>query len=194
MKFQRIFAMPNADTLSMPEVGSWARSWIQGESVDPFARNCRLAKWRNDLNPETAAEFHMDAVAFLEELRARGVEADSAIFDPPYSPRQISEVYASMGLTATGRDTQNSRLYRECRDALDAIMKPGGVVLSFGWNSNGMGVKRGYAVEDVLLVQHGGAHNDTICMAERKTPQAQGALALPETHSRQDRDIARTLA
>jgi len=31
-----------------------------------------------------------------------------------------------------------------------------------------MGKSRGYILEDLLLVCHGGAHNDTICIAERK--------------------------
>ena len=29
--------------------------------------------------------------------------------------------------------------------------------------------KNGYTIEEILIVCHGGAHNDTICMAERKT-------------------------
>jgi len=41
-------------------------------------------------------------------------------------------------------------------------------VLSFGWNSVGMGITRGYEIVEILLVCHGGAHNDTICIAEKK--------------------------
>jgi hypothetical protein len=44
--------------------------------------------------------------------------------------------------------------------------------LSFGWNSTGMGQKRGYEIIEILIVAHGSAHNDTICMAERKTRTA----------------------
>ena len=40
--------------------------------------------------------------------------------------------------------------------------------MSFGWNSSGFGNTRGYVVEEILLVAHGGAHNDTICVVERK--------------------------
>jgi hypothetical protein len=39
------------------------------------------------------------------------------------------------------------------------------VVLSFGWNSAGMGDF--FEPVELLLVAHGGAHNDTICVAER---------------------------
>jgi len=42
------------------------------------------------------------------------------------------------------------------------------VVLSFGWNSAGMGVKRGFELVECLICCHGSAHNDTICIAERR--------------------------
>jgi hypothetical protein len=41
-------------------------------------------------------------------------------------------------------------------------------VLSFGWNSMGMGKKRGYAITEGLMVCHGVGHNDTLCMAETR--------------------------
>jgi hypothetical protein len=47
-------------------------------------------------------------------------------------------------------------------------MQPGGIVLSFGWQSAGMGIGRGYELIETMLVAHGGGHNDTICIAERK--------------------------
>jgi len=140
--------------------------------ADPFARNYEGAYYTNDLNPNTSAHNHMDAEEFLHMLRRRDVVLDGALFDPPYSPRQISECYQNIGREVTGKDTQNARLYKRVRDAMDAIIKPGGVVLSFGWNSAGMGKTRGYEIEEILLVAHGGAHNDTICVAERKNEQS----------------------
>ena len=57
------------------------------------------------------------------------------------------------------------------RVKVDALIVPGGVVLSFGWSSNGMGKTRGYEMFGILLVAHGGAHNDTIYLVERKAGQ-----------------------
>lgn len=167
--FDRTFSMPSADTLSIAPIGRWVRERLVGVSVDPFARNCQWATYTNDLNPDTAAQHHMDAEAFCLMLAGRGVRCDTAIFDPPYSPRQISEVYQACGLSVGMKETQNAALYRRVRDALDAIVVAGGRVLSFGWNSNGMGLKRGYVAEEILLVRHGGGHNDTICLSERKS-------------------------
>ena len=110
----------------------------------------------------------MEAAEFCKEAFSRGARCSLALFDPPYSPRQISECYKGFGREVTTADTQNAALYKRVRDALDPLILPGGIVLSFGWSSNGMGKTRGYEIEEILLVAHGGAHNDTICLAERK--------------------------
>jgi hypothetical protein len=171
VRFSRCFAMPNADTFSVKPIGEFVRRYLgDGKvSVDPFARNKTWFTYTNDLNPATAARHHMDAESFLHMLHViDGVQADVGIFDPPYSPRQISECYKSIGLKVGMEETQNGRLYKRVRDALDTVMKPGGIVLSFGWQSSGMGKGRGYELLEIALIQHGGGHNDTICVAERK--------------------------
>jgi hypothetical protein len=63
---------------------------------------------------------------------------------------------------------QTVRLYCAVKNGLDAILRPGGLAICFGWNSAGFGRKRGYLMEEILLVNHGGAHNDTIVTVERK--------------------------
>jgi hypothetical protein len=168
MKFTRVCAQPSADTLSIPPIRDFVLRHLRGVSVDPFARNERLATWTNDLNPDTAAAFHMEAEAFARHLAAEGVVADVLIFDPPYSPRQISECYQLIGREVTNEDTQNAALYGRVRDAALAALSPTATVLSFGWNSVGMGKARGFEITEILLVSHGGAHNDTICVAERR--------------------------
>lgn len=54
------------------------------------------------------------------------------------------------------------------RDIIADILVNDAIVLSFGWNSIGMGNPRGFEIVELLLVCHGVGHNDTICMAERK--------------------------
>lgn len=161
--------MPTADTFDCKPIGEFVRGYLCGVSVDPFARNNTFATHRNDLNPATAAEHHMDAEAFLKMLAERRIEADCILLDPPYSPRQISECYTAAGLKAGMADTQNAALYARVRRAARALCKPGTVVLSFGWNSAGMGAD--FDRLEILLVAHGGAHNDTICVADRLTVQ-----------------------
>lgn len=176
MKFSRTWAMPSPDTFSVPPIGEFVKSYLRASriSIDPFARNGRWTTHTNDLNPDTEAEHHMDAEAFLLMLGAQGVKADLIIFDPPYSPRQISECYKSIGMEVGMKETQSAMLYQRVRNAIIPVMADGGIVLSFGWNTVGMGKKRGFEIIEIQLCCHGGAHNDTICMAEEKLPDDQG--------------------
>lgn len=161
--------MPNADTFSIKPIGEFVRKYLVSSivSVDLFARNKNWATYTNDLSPATTAQYHLDAEEFLKELASKGIKSDLVIFDPPYSPRQISECYKSIGLEVGMKETQNARLYKRVRDAIVPILSPNATVLSFGWNSAGMGKERGFAVEEILLCCHGSAHNDTICLAEK---------------------------
>jgi hypothetical protein len=167
--------MPASDTFDCKPIAEFVRRYLKGVSVDPFARNKRWATHTNDLNPATQAEHHMDAVAFLDMLADQGVKADCIILDPPYSPRQISECYSAAGLKAGMKDTQNAALYARVRNAAKRLCKEGTIVLSFGWNSAGMG-KDADRLE-TLLVAHGGAHNDTICVADSMLPQTEEIFA-----------------
>lgn len=162
--------MPSSDTFSIAPIAEFVRRYMASASVsiDPFARNKDWATFTNDLSPTTSAQYHMDAEDFCKKMKDDGMAADLGLFDPPYSPRQISEVYKSVGREVGMVGTQNGALYRRVRNALDSVIKPGGIVLSFGWNSAGMGIKRNYEILEILLCAHGGGHNDTICVAERK--------------------------
>lgn len=172
MKFSRTWAMPNADTFNIKPIGEFVQRYLQSSqvSVDPFARNKNWATYTNDLNPSTSAVYHLDAEAFLHHLAESYVKADLVIFDPPYSPRQISECYKNIGLNVGTKETQNAVLYKRVRDAIIPICNPDTIVLSFGWNSTGMGQKHGFEQIEIMIVCHGGGHNDTICLAERRLP------------------------
>ena len=169
---RRTWAMPTADTFDCKPIGDFVRRHLRGIAVDPFARNSTLAMYRNDLDPNTKADYHMDAERFLEMVGNWVGQADCIILDPPYSPRQISECYAAAGLKAGMKDTQNAALYARVRRAARRLCKAGTRVLSFGWNSCGMG--KGFKRLELLLVAHGGAHNDTICLAEEYEGEPSG--------------------
>jgi len=169
--------MPSADTFSVKPIREFVLRYLTEDSCDPFARNCELARDRNDLNPETKAQSHMEAREWLASLVESGKRYSSVLFDPPYSPRQISEVYQSCGLKVGMEETQSAKLYSACRDHIARMVPVGGHVLSFGWNSVGMGINRGFEIVEILLVCHGGAHNDTICLAERRTAEQMSLVA-----------------
>lgn len=168
--FSREWAMPSPDTFAIPPVAALMARWLVGCAtvIDPFARSSRVGTLRNDLDPEQPTDYHLDAVEFCSLMGERGVVADAVLFDPPYSPRQISEVYRSVGRDVGMAETQNAALYKSVRDGLAPLLRVGGVAISCGWNSAGFGVTRGFELREVLIVPHGGAHNDTIVTVEVK--------------------------
>lgn len=171
MRFNRIFAMPTRDTFSLAPLAALLARYCTGVVIDPFARNAKWGTHTNDLNPETEAQSHRDAKDFCACLVTAGVVADVLLFDPPYSPRQISECYQQIGRECSMKDTQNARLYKEVKDEMDKLSKPGTIAICCGWNSQGFGIGRGYELLEVLLIPHGAAHNDTIVTVERKGSQ-----------------------
>lgn len=159
------WAMPNRWTFQIPPIAEWIQARLSDERsaviVDPFAGQSTIATHRNDLG--MGGE---DAQSYCESLLVEGITADVVLWDPPYSPRQMAECYRSIGLKPTMKDTQNAALYARVRPALASLLRPGGLALCFGWTTNGFG--KDWAIEDLLIVQHGGGHNDTLCTAQRK--------------------------
>ena len=170
MKFNREWAMPSHETFSIPPIAVFVDKYLREStiSIDPFARDFTLATYTNDLNPDTLAGSHLDVLDFLKGLQYDSVSADLIIFDPPYSPRQAKEVYNNVGRNFSKRDAQIIGRWAEEKNLANDLLVNNGVFLHFGWHTNGMGKKRGYKIDEILLVSHGGAHNDTICIAERK--------------------------
>lgn len=151
----------------MRPVAELLSRYLTGTSIDPFARNSKLATITNDLNPDTAAHFHLDAIDFLDLMIAQGITADVILLDPPYSLEQVKRTYEGVGRKMTQQDGQYSS-YRIVKDRADVILRDNGIVIAFGWNSTGMGITRGYELIELRLICHGGRRNDTIATVERK--------------------------
>jgi len=140
-------------------------SEINGLWVDPFAGENSPAQETNDHNPDKPTKYHLEAIDFVNIFKDNSI--DGVLFDPPYSNRQISEHYKVIGKKATQSDT-STNFYTKILNPLSNKIKIGGYCISFGWNSNGMGKNRGFEIVEILLVAHGGHHNDTIVVVERK--------------------------
>lgn len=164
---KKAWAMPNKDTFSIPPINKLLKEVVGNKKrvLDPFSNGEReFGTTTNDLNPEVDADFHEDALDFL-----RGVQdssQDVVLYDPPYSPRQVSEAYKGFGKTVTSLDT-SARWRKLHLDEIARVLKNGGLLVSFGWNTNGGGIKRGFTQEKILIVSHGGSHNDTLVTVER---------------------------
>lgn len=160
--------MPNPETLEVPVIRKFVNRYLSNSpvSVDPFARNCELATYRNDLDPGTKADYHMDVRDFLEKMLVEVKQADLVIFDPPYSLEQMKRSYN--GKLAFS-DTQRCGRWSDEKTLIARLLRPGGYCLSFGWDTTGIGKQRGFDITEIMLVCHGAGHQDTICMAERRS-------------------------
>jgi hypothetical protein len=47
-------------------------------------------------------------------------------------------------------------------------MKINGKVISFGWNTNGVGKNNGFEKTRIVIIAHGSQHNDTLATVEVK--------------------------
>lgn len=167
MKIERKWAMPNKNTFSIKPIKELLEEEVDRNKkwVDPFANNSKVATITNDLNTDFDTDYHMDALEFLKMFETGSV--DGVLFDAPYSPRQLSECYKDIGISLTQKTTQSS-FWGDIKKEIGRITKIGGKVITFGWNSGGVGKSNGFEIESILLVPHGGWHNDTIVVVERK--------------------------
>lgn len=63
-------------------------------SLDPFARDCEVFSFTNDIDPNTKAKSHMDALDFMKKMADTNPwKFDLIWFDPPFSSRQSNEIY-----------------------------------------------------------------------------------------------------
>lgn len=164
---ERVWAMPNKNTFDIKPINQLIKEELtDGLWIDPFANKNKLATITNDLSLEFDTDYHLDALEFMKMFDTSSV--DGVLYDPPYSPRQVSECYNNVGYNVTW-DTTKASFWGNHKREISRIVKIGGKVITFGWNSGGIGYKYGFEIERIMLVPHGGWHNDTICTVEIKT-------------------------
>ena len=109
--------------------------------------------------------YTMDALDFLKMFDNDSV--DGVVYDPPCSVRQVSECYKSVGIEVA-QETTRSDWWTKHKKEIARIVKSNGKVICFGWNSMGIGKTNNFKMVKILLVPHGGIHNDTIVTVEHK--------------------------
>jgi hypothetical protein len=179
MKINRIWAMPSKNTFTIKPINKLISGIIQeirvkrvligSRIIDPFAGNSPFNNeidYSNDLDSSKNVTHNMDALEFIKRFDDSSV--DCILFDPPYSPRQISEHYKKHKKTVNMQTTQAS-FWTNLKKEISRIMRKDGTVITCGWNSGGIGKTNGFKIEEILLVPHGGWHNDTIVTVERKS-------------------------
>ena len=176
MIITREWCMPNSRTFKIKPIKNIIEKY-QEELVsnslvlDPFSNQNividreRLNLITNDIDPQYDTDYSLDALDFLKMFSDESV--DLVLYDPPYSPRQVSEVYKKLDMSVNMQTTQASYWGNQKKE-ISRIVKKGGYVLTFGWNSGGIGKTKGFEIVEILMVAHGGWHNDTIVTVEKK--------------------------
>ena len=163
MDIKRVWAMPNIWTFKVKPIAELLDRYVDNSLVwvDPFAGEHSMAGITNDIEGR-GAKYQMDGLEFLKTIETASV--NGVLFDPPYSEEQCLRRYTAKFKGTAGR----AEYWARCKDQIARITKQGGVVISFCWDSTGIGKKRGFEIVEILLVCHGACHNDTIVTVERK--------------------------
>ena len=164
----RVWAMPNSRTFEIPPIKELIDRHIKAAKViiDPFANESKIGTITNDLNPHFDTDYHLDALTFLQKQKS--AQADVVLFDPPYNVAQASECYKAYGVDKLDINVSNALYWGRVRTEISRVLKRGGVCISFGWSTVGVGKKNGMRVIEILDVCHGGSHYDTLVTVEIK--------------------------
>jgi len=160
MRFQHMKSQAAKYTFKDKKVRLWVERHVEGRVLNLFAGktllNCN--EYRNDIREEMPADCHKDALEFVKTWT--GDKFNTIILDPPFSARKSREKY---------RGAMASPL-RILKDSLINILALRGIVITFGYHSISMGKYRGFQVERILIISHGGSQHDTIATIERRIP------------------------
>jgi hypothetical protein len=158
MKIERQWAMPNKWTFTIKPIKELLEIEVDKNKIwlDPFCgeNGRKYACITNDI--EMGGK---DALKYLKENIGDN-QCDGVLYDPPYSITQARQ-YGK-------KEFSSMKYWADCKNEIARIVKPGGKVICFGWNSMGLGKNRGFEMTRILLVAHGGSRNDTICTVEIK--------------------------
>ncbi|NOW95959.1 hypothetical protein [Mucilaginibacter sp. SG564] len=149
-------------TFSVKPIRNWVEQVCSGNVLNLFAGKTilDLKECRNDLDPDMPADYHVDALAFLNEWK--GNQFDTILLDPPYAYRKSMELYKGIICSP----------FRKLKDAIPNCLSPGGKVVTFGYHSIVMGNNRKFKVERLAIFSHGGAIHDTIASVEVYCPNS----------------------
>lgn len=142
----------------MPKLRQWVESRLEGACLNMFGGVVRLPQAaHNEINLTLDADMRRDAYE-LEQWQDLHQAYDTVIFDPPYSAHQAVVSY----------NAKKQQQVSHARDVVEYVLRPGGRVISLGFNSTGMSASRGFEKEGILLVNCGGSHNDFLIVCERQ--------------------------
>ena len=142
-KMSRQFVFPNKNPYKIPYVKKLFKKYVQGNTLDLFPY-----------------PYQQDALITISNYKTESL--DAITMDPPYSNSQLKKQYEDKGLAMINANRSYfTKLYVEIK----RTMKPGGYLINLGWNSKRTS---GFEFQEIILLNHGTLHNDTIITVQRK--------------------------
>jgi len=159
MEFEYMYQPPKKFTFEQPKLKRWTEKWCKGKVLNLFAGKTLLQvdEYRVDSNKDMKADYYGDAHEFIKTTNMR---FDTIILDPPYSIRKSYEKYKGHYIGSKWTIIKKDLL---------CVMNQNCRIISFGFNSQGMGRSKGFEKIAFCLVCHNGDHNDTIATVEDRT-------------------------
>jgi len=162
LNFTYLSQPPKRYTFEQPKLKEWLESWCEGTVLNLFAGTTLLKvakEVRVDIGEEAVADYYMDAFSFVTMwANEKRTLFDTIVLDPPYSLRKSREKYEGRSIGS----------FTKIKNVLPSILKPGGRIITFGYDSVGMSKSRGFTKLAICLVCHNGDHDDTVSVVEEK--------------------------
>lgn len=163
MKLTYLQQPPKKWTFEQPRLKQWIEERCEGFTLNLFAGKTKLniPEFRVDISNEFAPDIVDDAFVFVcKAIELKQDRYDTIILDPPYNIRKAREKYKGKWIGALTK----------IKNKLPEILMPKGIIFSLGYDSVGMSKSRRFEKEELCVVCHGGDHNDTLILKERKLP------------------------
>lgn len=152
---------PNRWTFEAPKIRDWVKHHMTGRTLNMCAGPTVLSHdgeiIRNDLNPDVEADTHADARTLDDLFDANSF--DTILYDPPFSKNQAETTY-----NISEAPTDHSSI----QDTIDTLLKPGGTLIHFGFDSTVMPASYHYETEEIALWNNLGGQYDWLSGVERK--------------------------
>jgi len=161
IEFTYLKQTPKRYTFEMPKLYKWTIQNCRGKVLNLFAGKTILKgidEIRVDLNKDMPSDFCMDAYDFVLMAKGLGWKYDTIILDPPYNLRKSREKYNGI----------YTSVLRKIKTQLPYILNDNGLIISYGYDTTGMGKKRGFELIHICIINHSGGHNDTLSIIEKK--------------------------
>jgi hypothetical protein len=155
----------NQWTFQMPKLRKWVEGKLEGDVLNLFGGMTKLSHpsggliIHNEIREDIEADYHRDSYDLTQWADSVG-RYHTVVFDPPFSAHQAVVSYG----------VKKAQQVTHARDVVEYVLRPGGRVISLGFNSTGMSKSRGFTKEHILLVHCGASHNDYITVVERRNP------------------------